>query len=52
MHKWISVVFWLIIAVLALTHAPAFAADSTAVGGQAVSETKLLTGASTATSAG
>jgi hypothetical protein len=52
MHKAVSYIFFAIIAVLVLTHAPAFAADSTAVGGQAVNETKLLTGASTATSAG
>jgi hypothetical protein len=52
MHKAVSYIFFAIIAVLVITHAPGFAAGVTAVGGQATNETKLLTGASTATSAG
>lgn len=51
-HRWISYVFYAIVLVLVVTHAPGFAADTTAIGGQARGETSLLTGASTATSAG
>ena len=52
MHKIVSYAFFAIIAVLIITHAPGFAGAITAVGGQAKGETSLLTGASTATSAG
>jgi hypothetical protein len=51
MHRGISYLFYAIIAVLILTHAPGFAAGVTSVGGQATKETSLLTGASSATSA-
>jgi len=49
MHKAVSYLFFAIIAVLILTHAPGFAAGVTSVGGQATKETSLLTGASSAT---
>ena len=49
MHKGITYIFYAIIAVLVLTHAPGFARSVTSVGGQATRETALLTGASTAT---
>lgn len=52
MHKAVSYIFYAIIFVVIVTHAPGFAAGVTAVGGQATKETSLLTGASTATSAG
>jgi len=52
MHKIVSYLFFAIIAVLILTHAPGFAGATTAVGGQTTKMTSLLTGATTATSAG
>lgn len=52
MHKWVSYLFFAIIFVVIVTHAPGFAAGVTSVGGQATKETSLLTGASTATSQG
>lgn len=52
MHKAVSYIFFAIIAVLIITHAPGFAGAVTAVGGQATSETSLLTGATSATSKG
>jgi hypothetical protein len=52
MHNAITLIFYAIIFVLVVTHAPGFAADVTAVGGQATDETSLLTGSSTASKAG
>jgi hypothetical protein len=51
MHKGVTYLFYAIIAVLIITHAPGFAGAVTAVGGQATNETSLLTGAKSATSA-
>jgi hypothetical protein len=50
-HKIVTYIFYAIILVLVVTHAPGFAAGVTSVGGQATKETSLLTGASSATSA-
>jgi hypothetical protein len=52
MHKAISYVFYAIVFVVIVTHAPGFAAGVTSVGGQARGETSLLTGAASATSKG
>ena len=52
MHKVITYIFYAIIFVVVVTHAPGFAGAVTSVGGQARGETSLLTGASTATSNG
>lgn len=51
MHKAVSYLFFAIIGVMIVTHAGGFAKAVTSVGGQATSETSLLTGAATASKA-
>jgi hypothetical protein len=51
MHKAVTYIFFAIVAVMVCTHAGGFAKAVTAVGGQATSETSLLTGAASASKA-
>lgn len=52
MHKGVTLIFYIIVLLIVVTHAPGFSADTTAIGGQARGLTTDLTGASTATSQG
>jgi hypothetical protein len=52
MHKAVTYIFYALVLVIVVTHAPGFAAGVTSVGGQARGETSLLTGASSATAKG